>query len=55
MGGTNLIPNAHMTASSEMFPAYYARLHGSSAWEATFAERDAPVPRFYLQVSLAES
>ena len=55
--GSIPVPDAYMTASSFYEDAtyncrpYLARLHGSTAWRPTNAERDAPVPNFYIQVS----
>jgi len=56
--GTTPIPDAYMTASSiyqstqQVCPAYHARLHGSAAWSPEDAEKFAPVPNMYLQVSV---
>jgi len=56
VSGTNPIPDAHITASSEYnvyTPAHYARINntaGSGAWRCSDAERTAPEPRMYLQV-----
>jgi len=56
MGGANPIPDSHMLATSYLASPpnlpHYARLHGSSAWCPSFAERDDPLSNFYLQVSL---
>ena len=59
MGGITPIPDAHMTASSirtQVFGftnlPHYARLHGTSAWCSSTAEKDATVPNMYLQVSI---
>jgi len=54
MGGSNPIPDSHMTASSvfntQCLPNF-ARLHGQYAWSASQAELDAPVPNLYIQVN----
>ena len=55
VGGLIPVPDAHFTASSVwMSPnndPYKARLNSASAWSASVAERDAPEPNYYLQVS----
>jgi len=61
VGGATPIPDAHMTASSWYSETgwniithlpHYARLHGTSAWCSSTAEKDASVPNMYLQVSI---
>jgi len=56
VSGTNPIPDAQITASSEDLTytaARYARINntaGNGGWVCTYAEYSAPEPRMYLQV-----
>ena len=58
VSGPSPIPDNQMTASSIFGTAhepYYARLHttgGGGGWCPTYAERDAPEPNMYTQVSI---
>jgi len=57
VSGTNPIPDAHITASSEYdsvkSSAYYARINNTAGWGGwlcSYNEMTAPEPRMYLQV-----
>ena len=56
VSGTNPIPDAHITASSEKdttTAARYARINntaGNGAWRCSSEEIDAPERRMFLQV-----
>jgi len=57
VNGNNPIPDASMTASSDLglgWKPFNARLHGSTAWCASAAERGTVPPNFYIQVSRVE-